>query len=392
MVSLRTPCCRLPLEVETMILSNMTSGELVCQRLDTVNKRFRDMVRRILAHRTVFDTTLPGNSRLCYDTDAPSGSSDLRRLALAQFPYTTHLHADLGSLRILQHHAHGCLSSLQSISVDIHGDGELEQFTKFSPILEPFDELVNECIPASRLVHISLTIHLDSKKSASLCQVRELARCLHQRATDYACWEVTFRDTTKNGQKWYSPVELCGRSDEAAVIYLRAFEQLGIRITRLHVIDALKGTKNQDGSPRTLYMWNEYKRCQELSMDCDIGLLGMNYRQGPQLDPILKTVHLEQCNVAYIAEFIDYLAEDTALERMRVVAPANLATQLPYSKLPGCPIIPNLATFRAESWSKLLQLVPHLEFSLQNGVPKPKAASCAEYEIVPSNPLQFCQY
>ncbi|CAJ0959694.1 unnamed protein product, partial [Mesorhabditis belari] len=386
----------LPPEIIEKILEQISSIEILSEKWDLVSRTFRRLIQRILSKRTIFDTTQKENTLFFNDLHSPGSSHEswalLRNLSQRQFIYVTHLQTDIATLRKIQSHSHECFQSLQSISVDT---GRANEWANQSTTCScySFDELVNQCLFSStRLVHIQLHIRLTSSRDcSSLCEVRELARCLNEKTTDYASWEVQFHDSTLEGQKWMSPVELCRAGDRSAVVYLRALDQLGIRITSLALIDDCKPSpymlEGQKCKHRSLYMWNEFKKCQQLYIDYDIGLVATSFGAPPPLiKDSLSTVHLEQSHVLYIQEFLHYLSIGSDLDHLRVVAPISFPRRVSLCTR-GCFRAPDYASFRPDGWAQVSQLLPQTEFILQNGVSVPAPPSCLLSIPTSSSPL-----
>lgn len=343
---------QLPDEIIQEILKNVSTLQLIAFGWDSVSRGFRLLIHRILSKRSQFDTTCQENwpffSAFSAGNDVWLHSKLLFLVAFKHFHNLKELCIDAATLRNVS--GVFSLNSLHSFRVKIGGIYGGKKFggSQF------YQKFVNNCLSSVSLSHISIEVTLTSGDDcSSVEQFRDLVRSLSTKTTPQATWDLCFLDETKEGQKWLSPVQLCTHGDECVVSYVRVMQFLEIPIHRIKILDGHKISPymliGSITKRRSLYMWHEYKECEFLSIDYDIGMVSSNFGIGIHSFPNLKNLELQSSHVLYKKDFLEYLTNAPNLNSLCVVAPTSFPRRVSQCKA-GCFLSPDYACFRPDGW------------------------------------------
>uniref|UniRef100_A0A1I7WXN2 F-box domain-containing protein n=1 Tax=Heterorhabditis bacteriophora TaxID=37862 RepID=A0A1I7WXN2_HETBA len=332
------PC--LPDELIETIISMYSPTELVAFGWNQVNRGFAEIIDKKLRRCTTFC--------VCEDTMWQFFKPALHGV---QFLFESESYYETASM----------LSSLEKITVQI-GD-------EWGPLTlsQNFDNLKIAKTMCHSLSEVNVDVKVSDKEDVTCCGLRELVRYLMEVTSSKTIWNLTLEDCTVQGQGWFGPTDLNRCRNKAFICYVRTVLDLGVSINRLTLLDKRKTSPYMlvmSGSKRrTIYMYPEFKRCRELFVCYDIGLVAPSFAHENDRFDSLQVIEVDESHVLYKADLLEYLKNACNLTEMRVVVPASWSRRVS-SCTRGCFSNPDFACFRVDGWCGIHVKLPKTKFEL----------------------------
>ncbi|WKX96655.1 hypothetical protein Q1695_012804 [Nippostrongylus brasiliensis] len=212
-----------------------------------------------------------------------------------------------------------------------------------------FDNLKISKALCHRLSEVNLDIEVSDVEAVTCCGFRLLVRYLLEVADSDTVWNLTMEDSTSNGQGYHGPADLNRLRDKAFISYVRVLLDLGLTINRLTLLDRRKVSPYMMimslNKRRSIYMYPEFKRCHELFVCYDIGLIAPIFAHENDRFTSLRVFEVDESHVLYKTDLLEYLSNAPNLCEMRVVVPATWSRRVS-SCTKGCFTRPDFACFR----------------------------------------------
>ncbi|WKX96654.1 hypothetical protein Q1695_012804 [Nippostrongylus brasiliensis] len=213
-----------------------------------------------------------------------------------------------------------------------------------------FDNLKISKVLCHRLSEVNLDIEVSDVEAVTCCGFRLLVRYLLEVTDSDTVWNLTMEDSTSNGQGYHGPADLNRLRDKAFISYVRVLLDLGLIINRLTLLDRRKVSPYMMimslNKRRSIYMYPEFKRCHELFVCYDIGLIAPIFAHENDRFTSLRVFEVDESHVLYKTDLLEYLSNAPNLCEMRVVVPATWSRRVS-SCTKGCFTRPDFACFRA---------------------------------------------
>ncbi|RCN27475.1 hypothetical protein ANCCAN_26790 [Ancylostoma caninum] len=114
---------------------------------------------------------------------------------------------------------------------------------------------------------------------------------------------------------------------------------------------------------RSIYMYPEFKRCRELFVCYDIGLVAPIFAHENDRFTSLQVFEVDESHVLYKRDLLEYLSSAPNLGEMRVVVPATWSRRVS-TCTKGCFTNPDFACFRPDGWCAVETKLPSTKFAL----------------------------
>lgn len=218
-----------------------------------------------------------------------------------------------------------------------------------------------------RLSEVNLDVKVSDDEVVTCCGFRSLVRYLLEVTDQQAVWNLMLEDCTSYGQGYYGPSDMNRCRNKAFISYVRILLDLGVTINRLTLLDRRKISPYMMimslNKRRSIYMYPEFKRCHELFVCYDIGLIAPIFAHENDRFPSLRIFEVDESHVLYKRDLLEYLSNAPNLCEMRVVVPATWSRRVSTCTR-GCFRNPDFACFRADGWCAVHTRLPTTKFAL----------------------------
>ncbi|KAK6735784.1 hypothetical protein RB195_018802 [Necator americanus] len=199
------------------------------------------------------------------------------------------------------------------------------------------------------------------------CGFRSLVRYLLEVTDLETVWNVILEDCTTNGQGYHGPADFSQFRNQVFISYVRTLLDLGVVINRLTLLDKHKISPYMMvmslNKRRSLYMYPEFKRCRELFVCYDIGLVAPIFAHENDRFALLQVFEVDESHVLYKRDLLEYLSNAPNLREIRVVVPATWSRRVRTCSI-GCFKSPDFACFRPDGWCAVHTRLPSIKFTL----------------------------
>lgn len=253
------------------------------------------------------------------------------------------------------------MSHLKSLTIQI---GE-----EWGPLLisHNFDNLKICRKLCGRLTQVSLHVKVSDSEIVSCCGFRSLVIYLLEVTNSQTIWNLTLEDCTTSGQGYYGPADLSRYRNKTFICYVRTLLDLNVTINRLTLLDRRKISPYMMvmslQKRRSIYMYPEFKRCRELFVCYDIGLIAPLFAHQNDSFASLRIFEVDESHVFYKRDLLEYLSNAPNLCELRVVVPATWFRRVSRCTR-GCFTNPDFACFRPDGWCTVQKRLPMTRFAL----------------------------
>ncbi|KHJ74722.1 hypothetical protein OESDEN_25662 [Oesophagostomum dentatum] len=199
------------------------------------------------------------------------------------------------------------------------------------------------------------------------CAFRSLVRYLMEAADSETIWNLTLEDYTSRGQGYHGPADFSRYRNQVFISYIRALLDLGVSLNRLTLLDKRKISPYMMimcmHKRRSIYMFPEFKRCRELFVCYDIGLIAPIFAHENDRFTSLRVFEVDESHVLYKRDLLEYLGNAPNLSEMRVVVPATWSRRVSTCTR-GCFKSPDFACFRPDGWCGVQTRLPLTKFAI----------------------------
>ncbi|KAK6735783.1 hypothetical protein RB195_018802 [Necator americanus] len=230
-----------------------------------------------------------------------------------------------------------------------------------------FDNLKVCRMLCNRLSEVNLDMKLSDSETVTPCGFRSLVRYLLEVTDLETVWNVILEDCTTNGQGYHGPADFSQFRNQVFISYVRTLLDLGVVINRLTLLDKHKISPYMMvmslNKRRSLYMYPEFKRCRELFVCYDIGLVAPIFAHENDRFALLQVFEVDESHVLYKRDLLEYLSNAPNLREIRVVVPATWSRRVRTCSI-GCFKSPDFACFRPDGWCAVHTRLPSIKFTL----------------------------
>ncbi|CAI5442422.1 unnamed protein product [Caenorhabditis angaria] len=251
------------------------------------------------------------------------------------------------------------LTHLSKITIQIGGDcGSLT-------LSHNFENLRTSSSMCKTLSEINLDILLSDKEDVTCAGFREILRFLKEVSCNSTLWNIRLCDDTTAGQGWSGPANLNRYRNKMFICYVRTMLELSLQINRLDLIDKRKASPYMlvMAHRRTIYMFPEFKKCHQLMVCYDIGLIAPTFSHENDRFDDLVLFEVDESHVLYKSDLLEYLKTAHQLRDVRVVVPATWSSRV-LRCTQGCFSNPDYACFRADGWYNVPSKLPLAHFEI----------------------------
>ncbi|EFO20576.1 hypothetical protein LOAG_07915 [Loa loa] len=357
----------LPDEIIEQICSYVSPVQLCLSGWDRVSKGFRDMLQQIYQSFRVLNTITGQDCKFFEQFCLPQAYDDeilTRKLEIVIrniFLHVTMLTVSAGTLcavlrYIVKFEPILLMPKLRFLHI-LLGDkcGVLTNSHVFSNFTVA-RKFVNEL----KFLELSVTLSPDSEKFITCCSFRKLLRFLMEITGNTGTWSLCLKDKTKRAQGWFCPSELSSYRVIAFIAYVRTVLELGISLHTLQLIDELKISPYMmvmKKRRRFLYMYDEYRQCENLILCYDIGIIAPSF---PPIDDKyyqLQQVEIISSHVLYKDDFLKYLSLASNIKVVRILLPCHWTERVERCAF-GCFLNADFACFMKYGWASLSCYLP----------------------------------
>ncbi|CAB3405429.1 unnamed protein product [Caenorhabditis bovis] len=374
----------LPDEIIAKIIDNVTPTEIVALGWDRVSRAFSALVHRSIcskqyfcvAHDLIWKLYLASVSNNCREkfdkllvllikkylcevndlTIPVTLFSHIQRI-LVKHPW---LAATSGTACQFRHPQPGvAFTHLTRLTIQIGSDfGSLT-------LSHNFENLKTSSSLCKTLSEINLDLILSDREDVTCSGFRELLLFLKEIACDSTMWNVRLSDDTNCGQGWRDPSKLSTYRNKLFICYIRAMLELNMRINQLVLIDRRKVSPYMlmSSTRRTIYMFPEFKKCHQLCVCYDIGLIAPTFSHENDRFEDLVVFEVDESHVLYKADLLEYLKTATKLESLRVVVPSTWSSRVSRCTK-GCFQNPDYSCFKLDGWCNVFAKLPKAHFEI----------------------------
>ncbi|KAJ1346083.1 hypothetical protein KIN20_000770 [Parelaphostrongylus tenuis] len=365
----------LPDEIIANIVSKISPTEIVTQGWIGVSTGFDSVVEEHLKRSTTLD--------VCEDfiwkflraellRGFPLSSSHKRLLELLMKRCFTHLRSLTTPIALFSQvhfileekepdHSDQVMPHLKNLTVQI---GE-----QWGPLLisHNYDNLKICRKLCGRLAEVNLHVKVSDSEIVTCCGFRSLVLYLLEVTTPQTIWNLTLEDCTTGGQGYHGPTDLSRSRNKTFICYVRTLLDLNVSINRLTLLDRRKVSPYMMvmslQKRRSIYMYPEFKRCRELFVCYDIGLIAPLFAHQNDKFTSLRIFEVDESHVFYKRDLLEYLSNAPNLCELRVVVPATWFRRVSRCKR-GCFTNPDFACFRPDGWCTVQKKLPTTRFAL----------------------------
>ncbi|XGW10812.1 hypothetical protein V3C99_012369 [Haemonchus contortus] len=217
------------------------------------------------------------------------------------------------------------------------------------------------------LSEVNLDVKLSDVEVVTCSGFRSLVRYFLEMTDSNTIWNLTLEDCTSNGQGYYGPSDMNRCRNKVFISYVRILLDLGVAINRLTLLDRRKVSPYMMimslNKRRSLYMYPDFKRCRELFVCYDIGLVAPLFAHENDRFLTLRIFEVDESHVLYKSDLLEYLSTAPNLSEIRVVVPSTWAKRVSSCKR-GCFTSPDFACFRPDGWCGVQTRLPTTKFAL----------------------------
>ncbi|KAK6735781.1 hypothetical protein RB195_018802 [Necator americanus] len=138
----------------------------------------------------------------------------------------------------------------------------------------------------------------------------------------HTVWNVILEDCTTNGQGYHGPADFSQFRNQVFISYVRTLLDLGVVINRLTLLDKHKISPYMMvmslNKRRSLYMYPEFKRCRELFVCYDIGLVAPIFAHENDRFALLQVFEVDESHVLYKRDLLEYLSNAPKAEYYKI--------------------------------------------------------------------------
>uniref|UniRef100_A0A0N5AG54 F-box domain-containing protein n=1 Tax=Syphacia muris TaxID=451379 RepID=A0A0N5AG54_9BILA len=359
----------LPDEVIEHIVSFISPIELCLSGWERVSIGFSQMMQSVVSRHTSLDTIFGSDSYFFSKLDNVTPSDQkalfLQLLVIAKklFPHIT---------------------SLTTSSSMLYAFFQLRPFVEDRLILFPklrclnlflgpgFDRISQHCallciyqlarLFACEIRRINMTVRLmeGQEHLLSVTTFRELLKVILTFASKSVSWSLCLRDSTERSQSWFCPSELTHYRNVAFISYVRVFIEHDIHLDELLLIDELKVSPYMmimKHSHRFLFMYNEFKACDKLCIQYDVGNIVRTVNGCADMYPHLRSVEVVASHVLYKNEFLAYLSDASSLALLEIDLPPHWIERVKRCSF-GCFRNADFGCFTESGWSSFSKILP----------------------------------
>lgn len=225
-----------------------------------------------------------------------------------------------------------------------------------------------------RLREVSLHINVSDSEDVTCCGFRSLIRYLLELTNSQTIWNLTLEDCTTSGQGYRGPADLNRCRSKKFICYVRTILDLSVTINRLTLLDRRKISPYMLvmslQKRRSIYMYPEFKRCRELYICYDIGLIAPLFAHHNDIFTSLRVFEVKESHVFYKKDLLEYLSSAPNLCELRVVLPTTWYRRVSTCTR-GCFTSPDFACFRPDGWCTVQKRLPTTKFALIDSNDKP---------------------
>ncbi|KJH52601.1 hypothetical protein DICVIV_01186 [Dictyocaulus viviparus] len=175
-----------------------------------------------------------------------------------------------------------------------------------------FDNLKISRKFCGRLVEVNLDVKVSDTESITCSGFRSLIRYILEVVTPKTVWNLTLEDCTTSGQGYCGPADLNRTRNKTFICYVRTLLDLRVTINRLTLLDRRKISPYMMvmslPKRRSIYMYPEFKRCRELFVCYDIGLIAPLFAHQNDRFTSLRIFEVEESHVFYKKDLLEYLS------------------------------------------------------------------------------------
>ncbi|MFH4981572.1 hypothetical protein AB6A40_008281 [Gnathostoma spinigerum] len=366
----------LPDEVIEHILSFIPPLELCTYGWETVSVGFKNLITELLAKvkhlKTLSDETngLFSKLSLVDSTNNPFSRDQLYCVLQKLFPHLTSLTVDapilLATLRMRMESSKCEVLMPDLRSIDIVVDKSCGSISA-----DEWDIMLD--LPLARLlavelksVKISILLSEETAVSFGCCNFKVILRFASEMIGAAGKWSLCLKDATKRAQGWFCPSELSNCRNIAFVCYIRAALDMGILLNRLELIDEYKMSPYMmvmQKKRRFLYVYEEFKHCERLSLQYDIGIIAPSFARVGLTFPNLQSVEVVSSHVLYKNDLLRFLADCPNLKTVWVVLPPHWTERTARCSY-GCFRNADFACFMESGWASLPFILPKTSLRL----------------------------
>ncbi|EPB69984.1 hypothetical protein ANCCEY_10929 [Ancylostoma ceylanicum] len=212
-----------------------------------------------------------------------------------------------------------------------------------------FDNLKVGRMLCKRLSEVNLDVKVSDSEMVTPCGFRSLVRYFLEVTDPETIWNLTLEDCTTMGQGYHGPADFSRCRNQVFISYVRTLLDLGVAINRLTLLDKRKISPYMMvmslNKRRSIYMYPEFKRCRELFVCYDIGLVAPIFAHENDRFTSLQVFEVDESHVLYKRDLLEYLSSAPNLGEMRVVVPATWSRRVS-TCTKGCFTNPDFACFR----------------------------------------------
>ncbi|KAK5970065.1 hypothetical protein GCK32_003261 [Trichostrongylus colubriformis] len=162
------------------------------------------------------------------------------------------------------------------------------------------------------LSEVNLDLKLSDVEIVTCCGFRSLVRYFMEMTDSNTVWNLTLEDCTSSGQGYYGPTDMNRCRNKVFISYVRVLLDLGLTINRLTLLDRRKISPYMMimslNKRRSLYMYPEFKRCRELFVCYDIGLIAPIFAHENDRFLSLRIFEVDESHVLYKKDLLEYLS------------------------------------------------------------------------------------
>lgn len=211
-----------------------------------------------------------------------------------------------------------------------------------------------------RMVNITARLMEGSEHLLNVTSFRELLKIVLSFASNTVSWSLCLKDATGRSQGWFCPTELTHSRNIAFISYVRLFAEHDIHLKELLLIDELKVSPYMmimKHKHRFLFMYDEFKDCEKLCVQYDVGSVAPAINRRIDVYPSLKIVEIVASHVLYKNEFLSYLSDALNLESVQIDLPPHWIERVKRCAF-GCFRNADFGCFTESGWASFSKFLP----------------------------------
>ncbi|VDD91747.1 unnamed protein product [Enterobius vermicularis] len=364
-----TGCVNLPDEVIECIISKVPPVELCLSGWESVSKGFAIMIDSILSKQRSLDTLFGEEHRFFSRLTTADFASDgkllfqLKLVAKKLFPHIDTLTTSSSILyaffhlasiiegRLLLYPNLRCLNLFLGPGFDVAP----HRCTIFC-----LYQLARSFASNNRAVNITARVMEGSDHLLNVVSFREMLKVVLSFTPNTVSWSLCLKDATERSQGWFCPTELTHARNIAFITYVRLFAEYDIHLKELLLVDELKVSPYMmimKHRHRFLFMYDEFKNCEKLCLQYDVGNVFPSISRGADVYSDLKSVEIVASHVLYKNEFLLYLSDALNLESVQIDLPPHWIERVKRCAY-GCFRNADFGCFTESGWAAFSKFLP----------------------------------